>query len=134
MKHKEGSVLKKGKKIRVMSVQFEKFKSFSSTQQKNLRVILRVFPSTGLKMYRGLEGSSGKNSIFEYSYFRNGQMVHKMVHAVTAYPSIWLKLSVLRVFVLKFDNPCRKNKRVSSTEMVQPTKSIRVLSTGRQQS
>ena len=46
------------------------------------------------------------------------QMVHKMVHAVTAYPSIHLKLSVLRVFVLKFDNLCIKSIRVSSTEMV----------------
>ena len=85
-------------------------------------------------MYRGLEGSSVKihlNSIFEYSYFSNKKMVHKMVHAVTAYPSICLKL---RVFVLKFDNPCRKSIRVSSTEIVWPTKSIRVLSTGRQQS
>ena len=62
------------------------------------------------------------------------QVVHKMVHAVTAYPPICLKLSVFKsllywimidskhkcnwCFVLKLDNPCRKSIRVSSTDMV----------------
>ena len=36
------------------------------------------------------------------------QVVHKMVHAVTAYPSISLKLSVLRVFCTEIEQPVEK--------------------------
>ena len=69
-----------------MSVQFEKFKSFPSTRQKNLR----VFPSIRLKMYRGrrLEGS-GKihlNSIFSVlnclkeGYNDSPSFFHTIIH------------------------------------------------------
>ena len=36
------------------------------------------------------------------------QVVHKMVYAVTAYPSISLKLSVLRVFCTEIGQPVWK--------------------------
>ena len=80
-----------------MSVQFEKFKSCPSTRQKHLRVILRVFPSIRLKMYRGLEGFNSIFSVLDClkeGYNDSPSFFDTISHCgVTFYAIIWTRKS-----------------------------------------